>query len=135
MKILRNYILKDFFTAFIFSLLILVMVMLLVFLMLSSHMVLKRGIEITDALKICGFQIIYILGVMLPFAFLMGVLLSVGRLAADNEIVAIHVAGVSVGRIFGFFLIIGIIFSLFLFILNYIGAATVWTVESGHIRS
>ena len=41
-----------------------------------------------------------------------------GRLIADNEIIAIRVAGVSITKILNIFLILGIILSLFLFILN-----------------
>ncbi|UCC94439.1 MAG: LptF/LptG family permease [Candidatus Omnitrophota bacterium] len=118
MKILRNYILKDFFSAFIFSLLIFSMVMLLGNLMKISDMVIRKGINILDALRIFSFFLPYLLGFTLPLAFLLGVLLAMGRLVADNEIVAIRVAGISLLKILRIFLLLGVVFSLFLFILN-----------------
>ena len=118
MKILRNYILKDFFTIFLFSLLTLTMVMLMGNLMKISDMVIRKGVNIFDALKIFSFFIPYLLGFTIPLSFLLSVLLSMGRLVADNEIIAIRVAGISLFKILNIFLVLGAIFSLFLFILN-----------------
>ena len=118
MKILRNYIIKDFLSVFIFSFLILSMVMLMGNLMKISDMVVRKGIGIIDAFKILSFFIPYLLGFTIPLAFLMGVLLVMGRLIADNEIIAIRVAGISLFKILNIFLVLGFIFSLFLFILN-----------------
>jgi len=118
MKILRNYIIKDFLSVFIFSFLILSMVMLMGNLMKISDMIVRKGIGIIDAFKILSFFIPYLLGFTIPLAFLMGVLLVMGRLIADNEIIAIRVAGISLFKILNIFLVLGFIFSLFLFILN-----------------
>jgi len=118
MKILRNYIVKDFLSVFIFSFLILSMVMLMGNLMKVSDMVVRKGVNILDAIKILSFFVPYLLCFTIPLAFLMGVLLVMGRLIADNEIIAIRVAGISLFKILNIFLILGFIFSLFLFILN-----------------
>ncbi|MDP8290451.1 MAG: LptF/LptG family permease [Candidatus Susulua stagnicola] len=99
MKILRNYIIKDFLSVFIFSFLILSMVMLMGNLMKISDMIVRKGIGIIDAFKILSFFIPYLLGFTIPLAFLMGVLLVMGRLIADNEIIAIRVAGISLFKI------------------------------------
>lgn len=118
MKILRQYIVKDFFSIFIFSLLTLSMVMFMGNLMKISDMVIRKGVNIIDAIKIFSFFIPYLLGFTIPLSFLLGVLLVMGRLIADNEIIAIRVAGISFVKILNIFLILGFIFSLFLFILN-----------------
>jgi lipopolysaccharide export system permease protein len=65
-----------------------------------------------------SFYIIYLLGYSLPFSLLLGVLLSMGRLIGDNEIVAVHVAGISTYRILGIFVVLGTIFTLALFLIN-----------------
>lgn len=118
MKILRNYIIKDFLSVFIFSFLILSMVMLMGNMMKISDMIVRKGVNIIDALKILFYFIPYLLGFTIPLAFLLGVLLVMGRLISDNEIVAILVAGISLFKILNIFLILGFIFSLLLFILN-----------------
>ena len=73
MRILRNYILKDFFSAFIFSMLSLSMVMLLGNLMKISDMVIRKGVHIVDALKIFSFFLPYLLGFTIPLSFLLGI--------------------------------------------------------------
>lgn len=118
MKILRNYILKDFFSVFVFSLLILNMVMLLGNLVKISDLVIRKGMNIFDAIKIFSFFIPVLLQYTIPLSFLMGLLLVMGRLIADNEIIAMRVAGISLIKILNIFLILGVMFVLFLFILN-----------------
>lgn len=118
MKILRNYILKDFFTTFFFSLLFASLLMLLVNLMMASQLVINKGVDLGMALKICAPYIVNLLRYTLPFSFLFGILLSMGRIISDNEIVAMNIAGVSSLRLLNLFLILGFIFSLGLYIIN-----------------
>jgi len=118
MRIIRNYILRDFFSAMLFSLLSLSMVMILGNLMKISDLIVRKGVNIFDALKIFSFFLPYLLSFTLPLSFLLGILLTMGRLVTDNELVAINVAGISFTRLLRVFLLIGIIFSMFLFILN-----------------
>lgn len=118
MKILRNYILKDFFSSFIFSLLSLTLVMVMGNLVKFSDMVIRKGISFIDASKIFFYIMPYLLGFTIPLSLLLGVLLSLGRLIADNEIVALNVAGISPGKILHIFFIIAITFSLFLFAIH-----------------
>lgn len=118
MKIIRNYIIKDFFSVFMFSFLILSTVLLMGKLIDVSDMIVRKGIHIKDAFTLLSFAFPPLLRYTLPLAFFMGVLLSMGRLIADNEIIAMRVAGVSTFKILHIFLIIGAIFALLLFILN-----------------
>ncbi|MBN2483119.1 MAG: LptF/LptG family permease [Candidatus Omnitrophica bacterium] len=118
MRILRNYILKDFFSAFTFALLSLTLVMVLGNLVKISDMVIRKGVSLFEAFKLFAFFMPYLLGFTIPLALLLGILISLGRLIADNEIVAIQVAGISPIRILKIFLVIGLGFSLFLFYLN-----------------
>jgi len=114
MRILRYYIIKDFLASFFFSLISITFVMLLGNLIKISDMVINKGIPILVALKAFLFFIPYLLEFTLPLASLLGTLLSIGRVSADNELIPIRNAGVSLFRIFDGFLIIGIICSLFL---------------------
>lgn len=118
MKILRNYILRDFFSSFIFALLSITMVMVMGNLVKFSDMVIRKGVPIQEAFKVFLYITPYLLGFTIPLALLLAVLLSLGRLISDNELVAINMAGLSLARILHIFLILGIIFSLFIFVLN-----------------
>lgn len=92
--------------------------MLLVNLMMASQLVMNKGVDLGIALKICAPYLIHLLRYTLPFSFLFGILLSMGRIISDNEIVAMNVAGVSSLKLLNFFLIIGFILSLGLYIVN-----------------
>jgi lipopolysaccharide export system permease protein len=118
MKIIRDYILKDFISSFIFSLLSLSMIMLLGNLVRLSDMVIRKGVNPLDAVKMFLYFMPSLLAFTIPLACLLAVLLSMGRLIADNELVAIKVAGVSIYRLLLIFLILGAILSLGLFLLN-----------------
>jgi len=118
MRILRNYILRDFLSALFFSLLALTLVMILGNLGKISDMIIRKGVSAVDAFKILSLFIPYVLGFTIPLSILMGVLLAMGRLVADNELTAINVSGISLSRIITVFLTIGVISSLFLFLIN-----------------
>jgi len=81
-------------------------------------MVIRKGVALKDATALFLFFVPYLLRFTIPLSLLLGILLSLGRLIADNEIVAMHVAGISLGKILRIFLILGVIFSACLFILN-----------------
>jgi len=118
MRIIRNYLLKDFFSTFLFSLMLLSMVMLLGNLIKISDMVMRKGVNPIDAAKMLWLFIPYLLGFTIPLSFLLGILLSLGRLMADNELTAINVAGASAWRLAMPFFCLGLILSGVLFILN-----------------
>jgi LPS export ABC transporter permease LptF len=83
-----------------------------------SNLIINKGVSIIDAAKILMLFIPYILSFTIPLSILMAILLTIGRLAANNELVAMRAAGISIWQIFHVFFIIGIVFSLFLSALN-----------------
>lgn len=92
--------------------------MLIVNIMMASQLVIGKGVNIVDAIKICSPYLVNLLRYTLPFSFLFGILLCMGRIISDNEIIAINVAGISSFKLLNIFLIIGFILTLFLYILN-----------------
>jgi len=83
-----------------------------------SDMIIRKGVSVTDAIRLFSFSMLYLSKFTIPLSFLLGVLISMGRLITDNELVPIRMAGISTTKILHIFLLIGIIFSLILFILN-----------------
>jgi len=118
MKILRTYILKDFLAVSLLSFLIASMVMLMGNMVQITDLIIRKGVNFFDALKIFLYHAPVLLQYIIPISFLFGVLLVMGRLIADNELIAIRVAGISLLKILNVFLIVGAIFSLILFLLN-----------------
>lgn len=118
MKILRNYFLKEFITPFLLSLGVLIFVMLLGNLIKLVELIITKGVNFMSVLKLFVFLIPYLLTYVIPIAVLSSVLLSLGRLSSDNEILAIRSSGINIFRLIFPLLVIGLILSLFLVILN-----------------
>lgn len=118
MKILRNYFLKEFIGPLFLALGVLTFVMLLGNLVKITDLLINKGVDILSVTKLFLFMIPYLLTYTLPVAALTAVLLSLGRLSSDNEIIAIKASGVNLISLIVPLLIVGIILSLVLFIFN-----------------
>ena len=119
MKILRNYIVKEFLGPFFVSLSVLTLVMLLGNLVRLADLIINKGVDLLSVAKLFGFLIPSLLTYTLPIAVLVAILLSLGRLSSDNEIIALRASGINIlNLIIVPLLIIGLILSLILVFLN-----------------
>lgn len=118
MKILRTYLLKEFYLPFFSSLAVLSFVMLLGNLIQLIELIINKGVNFFSVLKLFLFLLPYLLTYTIPIAVLIAVLLSLGRLSSDNEIMAIRASGVNVFGLLVPFLVAGFAISLSLVILN-----------------
>ena len=118
MKILRNYFLKEFIGPLFLALGVLTFVMILGNLVKIADLVINKGVDIYSVLKLFLFMIPYLLTYTLPIAALTAVLLSLGRLSSDNEIVAIRASGINLFSLILPLLIVNLILSLVLVIFN-----------------
>jgi lipopolysaccharide export system permease protein len=119
MKILRNYFLKEFIGPLFLALGVLSFVMVLVGnLKKIADLVINRGLDLFSVIKLFLFMAPYIITYALPIAVLVAVLMSLGRLSSDNEIVAIRASGINLFSLILPLLIVGIILSLGLVIFN-----------------
>ncbi|MFH1691248.1 MAG: LptF/LptG family permease [Candidatus Omnitrophota bacterium] len=118
MKILRNYVLKEFLSAFLISIFVLTFVMILGNLVKLAELIVTKGVSLLLAGKLFLYLIPFLFRFILPIATLAAVLLSIGRLSSDNELVAIRASGVNLFKILMPILVIGLMLSLFSVILN-----------------
>ncbi len=118
MKILRNYLLKEFIGNLVLGLGVLTFVMLLGNLIKIADLVIRKGVNIYVVGKLLLFMMPYLLTYTLPIAALAAVLLSLGRLSGDNEIIAIRASGINIFTLILPVLVIGIILSLVLVVFN-----------------
>lgn len=118
MRILRNYILKEFLSAFLVSVFVLTFVMILGNLIKLAELIVAKGLTIGVALKLFVFLIPFLFSFIIPIATLAAALLSIGRLSSDNELIAIRASGINLFKTFTPLLIVGVILSLFAIILN-----------------
>lgn len=118
MRILRNYLFKEFTVPFLLSLMVLIFVMLLGNLIKLAELVITKGVSLLSVSKLFLFLVPYLLTYTIPIAVLTAALLALGRLSSDNEIMAVRAHGINVFRLIVPLLITGLILSLLLVILN-----------------
>jgi lipopolysaccharide export LptBFGC system permease protein LptF len=58
-----------------------------------------RGLPVRDALSVVLVTVPHVVVLTIPMGYLFGVLLAVGRLSVDSEIVALQAAGISARRL------------------------------------
>jgi lipopolysaccharide export system permease protein len=119
MKILRNYLLKEFIFPLLLTLGVLSFVMVLIGnLNKIADLVINKGVDIFSVIKLFIYLMPYIVTYTLPISVLVAVLLALGRFSSDNEIIAIRASGVSLFRLILPLLTLGLILSLALVIFN-----------------
>ncbi|MDD5255647.1 MAG: LptF/LptG family permease [Candidatus Omnitrophica bacterium] len=118
MKILRNYFLQEFIGPFILALAVLTFVMILGNLIKIAELIITKGVDPFTVLKLFLFMIPYLMTYIVPIAALSAVLLSLGRLSGDNELVAIRASGINLFTLIVPLLIVGLILSLVLVVFN-----------------
>ncbi len=118
MRILRNYFLKEFIGPLFLALGVLTFVMLLGNLIKIADLVINKGVDIVSVSKLFLFMMPSLIKYTLPISALAAVLLSLGRLSGDNEIIAIRSSGINLFTLISPLLIVGLILSLILVIFN-----------------
>ncbi len=112
MKILRTYLLKELFWPFILSLAILIFIMLTGNLVSLFNLVINKGVSLVQVCKLILLLIPNLLSYALPLSILSATLLTIGRFAADNEIVAIRAGGINLYKLCFPIIIVGLVASL-----------------------
>lgn len=119
MRILRNYLLKEFIGPFFLTLGVLSFVMIVVGnLKKIADLVINKGVDIISVIKVFLLMTPYIITYALPISILVAVLMSLGRLSSDNEIIAIRASGINIFKLILPVLTLGLILSLGLVLFN-----------------
>ncbi len=111
MRIITRYLLKELGGPFLASLFISTIILAAGNIIQTADMVMNKGVEITQVLKIFLFFLPYVLIFTIPISVLSAVLLGFGRLSSDNEITALRTSGISVHKIVFPVLVCGLIIS------------------------
>ena len=118
MRILRDYILKEFLHSFLLSLVVFTFAFLIGNIIQIANLVINKGVSIIAVFKLLFFMIPWLLSFTFPMASLTSVILTFGRFSSDGELTAMRASGVSLYRIAFPVLMIGALISFSTFILN-----------------
>ncbi len=118
MRILRNYILKEFLHSFLISLVVFTFAFLIGNIIQIANLVINKGVSIIAVFKLLFFMVPWLLSFTFPMASLTSVILTFGRFSSDGELTAMRASGVSLYRIAFPVLMLGALISASTFILN-----------------
>ena len=99
MRILRNYILKECLQPFTLSISVLTSVFLLGYLPQLANKVINNGVSLTAMSQVFLYYIPILLGYTLPIACLVTVILALGHMSSENEILAMRASGIHLLRL------------------------------------
>lgn len=118
MRILRDYILKEFFHSFILSLVVFTFVLLVGNIIQLADLVINKGVDIFSVMRLFMYLIPWLMSFTLPVAALTAVILTFGRFSSDGELTAMKASGIGLARVSMPVIMLGIIFSFLAFFLN-----------------
>lgn len=118
MRILRDYILKEFFHSFFLTLVVFTFVFLVGNVISLANYIINKGVDALSVLKLFAFLVPWLLSFTLPIATLTASILAFGRLSSDGELTAMKASGVDLYRIASPVLMVGLVLSFFAFYLN-----------------
>ena len=115
---IERYIAGEVFFSFLVAFLFFFLIFLINQLLLLAEDILEKQVPVLDVLEMLWYSLPSIVALSVPFATLVGCLMAIGRLNSDNEIIAMRASGVSLYRMFAPVLLLGIVLSLFTFVIN-----------------
>ena len=98
LRTIDRYILRETLPMVFLSLLVLTFMLMIPPLMGQAQDLLAKGVDFPTVATLMGLLIPQGLGVTIPMAVLIGLLMGLGRLSGDRETVAMQACGISLGR-------------------------------------
>lgn len=95
---LDRYILQEILGPLALGFLVYTFILLLQFLFSSAEMIIRRGLPVATVGRLLLYSLPNIVVLTIPMSLLLGVLVGVGRLASDSELVALRSTGISIFR-------------------------------------
>ncbi|MCM2264998.1 MAG: LPS export ABC transporter permease LptF [Desulfuromonadales bacterium] len=93
-NIINRYLVRELLTPILLCLLVFTLVLMTGRLVQLADLVINKGVEAASLLTLLSTMLLPFMAIALPLAFLMGGLIGLGRLCADNEITALRATGV-----------------------------------------
>jgi lipopolysaccharide export system permease protein len=115
---LWRYLASEFFLSFVVCFLFFFIIFFINQLLLMAEDILSRKAAVFDVLQLVVFAMPAIIAMSFPFGSLVGALMAASRMASDNEILVMSASGVPKSKIFLPFVVLGLAFAIFSFIMN-----------------
>ncbi len=116
--LIYRYVAAEFLVSFLVAFAFFFFMFFINQLLLLAEDILQKDVPLLDVTRLIVFSLPSIIALSVPFATLVGTLMAVGRLSADNEIVALRAGGYPLRRIFSPVLTLAIVLSGLSFVTN-----------------
>lgn len=128
MRTLTRYILRELLPPTLIGFGFYTFIILMNQLFNFAELIIKRSLRFSVVLELLALTLPHIVVLTIPMALLVGILIAVGRLSADSEVIAMQAAGLSPGAIYRpvFY------FSVAAFLLNFV--LMTWALPWGNSR-
>ena len=100
LRLLDRYILRETVGPLALGLLVFTFLALLQKLFQFAELIIERDVEVRVVLQLLAYNLPQIIVLTIPMAFLFAILLAIGRMAADSELVAMRASGISLFSIY-----------------------------------
>lgn len=118
MRILQRYFIKELISPTVFGISLFTFMMLLSKLREFIELIINKGVPIQKVVYLLILILPAILAITIPMGFLLGILMTYGRLSEDNEITAMKASGVSVMKMLKPIIYVSIFLSIFMIFFN-----------------
>jgi LPS export ABC transporter permease LptF/LPS export ABC transporter permease LptG len=108
MKLLDRYIVREILPPFTIALLVFTFILIIPFIIDLAEQLIAKGVPWPTLLRLTATLVPQALGLTLPMAFLIAILVGLGRLSGDREIVVLMACGVSPYRMLRPVLLLGL---------------------------
>lgn len=112
MKLTNRYVLREILAPTAVAFAIYTGFMLIRFLVQFSDMFLQSARPLRDTASVIAFSTPHVVVLTLPVAFLLGILVGIGRLSQDSELVALRAAGIDLFSLYRPIAVLAVLFAL-----------------------
>ena len=98
-RTIDRYLIRETLSPFLLALVVFTFILQIPPVMEEAKKLLEKGVDAWTILRILATLLPQALGITIPVALLVGLLISLGRLSADREAVALQACGVSLPRL------------------------------------
>lgn len=109
MRILDRYVIREIIPPFLIALLVFTFILIIPFIIELAEQMIAKGVPWGTLLQLMGTLVPGVAALTIPMALLIGILVAMGRLSADREVVVLMACGVSPYRLLQPVLFLGVI--------------------------
>ena len=117
-RIVERYVIREFLLSFAVAFSFFFFAFFINQILLLAEDILTKNVPLGDVLRLIFYSLPAIVALSFPFGSLVGALMTVGRLSADHELLALEASGVRLRRVAAPILLVGFVFAGFSFTVN-----------------